>query len=188
MAINRHIYERERKRLPDKAIVSLNRVQMSGSQAAALGALASNCRFFSFYPMSPATDILSHAAAYGTDLPVVVEQAEGEIAAVNMAIGASFDWYKERVQVLTEENHDATDFTKALELAQWDEEQDGIPIGILYESGAQPFHERRETLKRYNLMKRSIRKNSEGRCRGSDESGRLDPNKESRPGVAKRSS
>ncbi len=63
---------------------------MTGAKAAALGALAAGCRFFPFYPMSPGTPIISNAAAYGEHLPIVIEQAEDEIAAVNMAIGASF--------------------------------------------------------------------------------------------------
>lgn len=63
---------------------------MTGAKAAALGALMSDCRFFPFYPMSPATSIISNASAYQDQLPVVIEQAEDEIAAINMAIGASF--------------------------------------------------------------------------------------------------
>ncbi len=66
------------------------KVLMSGAYAAALGALASNCRVFSFYPMSPATGIMASAAEFTDRLPIVVEQAEDELAAVNMAVGASF--------------------------------------------------------------------------------------------------
>jgi 2-oxoglutarate ferredoxin oxidoreductase subunit alpha len=40
--------------------------------------------------MSPATGIMLHLAAHQDDLPVVVEQAEDEIAAVNMVIGAAY--------------------------------------------------------------------------------------------------
>jgi 2-oxoglutarate/2-oxoacid ferredoxin oxidoreductase subunit alpha len=65
-------------------------IVMSGARAAALGALAADCRFFPFYPMSPGTPIITHLAAHARDLPIVVEQAEDEIAAVNMAIGASY--------------------------------------------------------------------------------------------------
>ncbi|SLM28633.1 PorA2 [Desulfamplus magnetovallimortis] len=65
-------------------------VVISGAKAAGLGALASDCRFFPFYPMSPATGVISSVIPYAGKLPVVVEQAEDEIAAVNMAIGASF--------------------------------------------------------------------------------------------------
>lgn len=63
---------------------------LSGAQAAALGALAADCRFISFYPMSPGTSIVSSAVPYTEKLPLVIEQAEDELAAVNMAIGASF--------------------------------------------------------------------------------------------------
>ena len=65
-------------------------VIMSGAKAAALGAITADCRFFPFYPMSPGTSIVTNAAQYVDDLPLVIEQAEDEIAAVNMAIGASF--------------------------------------------------------------------------------------------------
>jgi 2-oxoglutarate/2-oxoacid ferredoxin oxidoreductase subunit alpha len=63
---------------------------MEGSQAMALGALAADCRFAAFYPMSPATGIMEHLVRNSNGLPMVVEQAEDEIAAVNMTIGASF--------------------------------------------------------------------------------------------------
>ncbi|MGD9825188.1 2-oxoacid:acceptor oxidoreductase subunit alpha [Desulfobacter sp.] len=67
-----------------------NNIVLSGAKAAALGALAADCRFFPFYPMSPATGVISNVIPYTEKLPVVVEQAEDEIAAVIMAIGASF--------------------------------------------------------------------------------------------------
>ncbi len=63
---------------------------IKGSHAISLGALAGDCRFAAFYPMSPATDILASLTDYEDDFPLVVEQAEDEIAAVNMIIGASF--------------------------------------------------------------------------------------------------
>lgn len=63
---------------------------VNGSQAVALGALAGDCRFAAFYPMSPATSIMSSLVPYTKNFPLVVEQAEDEIAAVNMILGASF--------------------------------------------------------------------------------------------------
>ena len=63
---------------------------LSGARALALGALAGDCRMAAFYPMSPATGIMAELAEFMADFPVVVEQAEGEIAAINMVIGASF--------------------------------------------------------------------------------------------------
>ena len=67
-----------------------NTVIINGVKAAAMGALASDCRFFSFYPMSPATGIMTSVVPFVDKLPIVMEQAEDEIAAVNMAVGASF--------------------------------------------------------------------------------------------------
>ncbi len=65
-------------------------ILIDGAKAAALGALAGDCRMAAFYPMSPATGILAHLSALSDAFPLVVEQAEDEIAAINMAIGASF--------------------------------------------------------------------------------------------------
>ena len=63
---------------------------MSGNEAIALGAAAAGCKFLSQYPMTPASSIMHWMAAHSTQLGVVVKQAEDELAAVNMAIGASF--------------------------------------------------------------------------------------------------
>jgi 2-oxoglutarate ferredoxin oxidoreductase subunit alpha len=67
-----------------------NRILITGSEAMALGALASNLSFYSAYPMSPATAIMEYLSAKQKSLELLVEQAEDEIAAVNMAIGAFF--------------------------------------------------------------------------------------------------
>lgn len=63
---------------------------LSGNQALGLGAIAAGLQFYSAYPMSPSTTILEYLAAKAEEGEVVVEQAEDEIAAINMAIGASF--------------------------------------------------------------------------------------------------
>jgi 2-oxoglutarate ferredoxin oxidoreductase subunit alpha len=63
---------------------------INGHEAVALGALAAGCQFVAAYPMSPATSILTYLAEKADEFTMVVEQAEDEIAAVNMAIGASF--------------------------------------------------------------------------------------------------
>jgi 2-oxoglutarate ferredoxin oxidoreductase subunit alpha len=63
---------------------------IDGSQALACGALAGDCRFAAFYPMSPSTSVMINLASWQDRFPLVVEQAEDEIAAVNMIIGASF--------------------------------------------------------------------------------------------------
>jgi len=63
---------------------------IEGSRAVALGAVAGDCRVAAFYPMSPATSIMRHLSLLSDEFPLVVEQAEDEIAAANMIIGASF--------------------------------------------------------------------------------------------------
>ncbi len=63
---------------------------MSGNEAIALGAAAAGCKFLSQYPMTPASSIMHWMAAHSPQIGVVVKQAEDELAAINMAIGASF--------------------------------------------------------------------------------------------------
>jgi 2-oxoglutarate/2-oxoacid ferredoxin oxidoreductase subunit alpha len=63
---------------------------MNGNQAIALGAAAAGCKFLAQYPMTPASSIMHWMAAHSTALGIVVKQAEDELAAINMAIGASF--------------------------------------------------------------------------------------------------
>ncbi|ARN57019.1 2-oxoacid:acceptor oxidoreductase subunit alpha [Sedimentisphaera salicampi] len=63
---------------------------VNGAQAVGLGALAGGCNFISSYPMSPSTAVLAFLAQQGGQFGLLAEQAEDEIAAVNMAIGA---WY-----------------------------------------------------------------------------------------------
>lgn len=63
---------------------------ISGNKALALGALTAGLQFYAAYPMSPSTSILEYLAQVSLKMGIAVEQAEDEIAAVNMAIGASF--------------------------------------------------------------------------------------------------
>jgi len=61
-----------------------------GIEAIALGVIASGCKFYSAYPMTPSTGIMNYLAGKEKEYGIVVEQAEDEIAAINMALGASF--------------------------------------------------------------------------------------------------
>ncbi len=63
---------------------------IAGVEAIGFGALASGCKFYSAYPMTPSTGIMNYLAGKEKDYGIVVEQAEDEIAAINMALGASF--------------------------------------------------------------------------------------------------
>lgn len=64
-----------------------NHVMVNGAEAMGAGALAGNMRFYSAYPMSPATSVLNYFNKVKEEANIVVEQAEDEIAAVNQAIG-----------------------------------------------------------------------------------------------------
>jgi 2-oxoglutarate ferredoxin oxidoreductase subunit alpha len=66
------------------------RLMMNGNEAIALGALSAGLKFCAFYPMTPSTSIVLNLAAQAQRMGLIVEQAEDEIAAINMAIGASF--------------------------------------------------------------------------------------------------
>jgi len=67
-----------------------NYKNISGTEAVGIGALAGGCNFVGSYPMSPATGVLTYLANKGKEFDVLVEQAEDEIAALNMVIGS---WY-----------------------------------------------------------------------------------------------
>ncbi len=62
---------------------------LTGNEALALGSLAAGCRFISSYPMTPASGVMQYMAKQVDRLPLAFEQAEDEIAAINMSIGAA---------------------------------------------------------------------------------------------------
>jgi len=63
---------------------------IDGVHALGMGAVMSGCKFYSGYPMTPSTGILDYMASRAEEYSMVVEQAEDEISAINMAVGASF--------------------------------------------------------------------------------------------------
>ena len=63
---------------------------LTGNQGIVLGALGAGCEFYAGYPITPATDIMQELSEYLPQRGGVVIQAEDELAAVAMAIGASF--------------------------------------------------------------------------------------------------
>lgn len=72
------------------AEVNSSRLAMTGHDAIALGALSAGLKFLSLYPLSPATSIATALRAQPQGMDVVVARAEDEMAAINMALGASF--------------------------------------------------------------------------------------------------
>lgn len=63
---------------------------ISGNQAAAYGALVGGVRFVAAYPITPASDVLEYLATPLERLGGALVQAEDELAAINMALGAAY--------------------------------------------------------------------------------------------------
>jgi len=66
------------------------RLLIDGGSAVGFGAIVAGCRFLSAYPMTPGTAVMNFLAGHSKRFNIVVEQAEDEIAAINMVLGASF--------------------------------------------------------------------------------------------------
>ncbi len=77
-------------RLAPPTPTSARRWLVSGNEAAALGAIRGGVRFAAAYPITPATEILEWLAPNLVKMGGVLLQAEDELAAINMIIGASF--------------------------------------------------------------------------------------------------
>lgn len=65
-------------------------IALMGADAVALGAIQAGCTFYSAYPMTPSTGVLHYLAAKQAETGIIVRHSEDEIAAINLAIGASF--------------------------------------------------------------------------------------------------
>ena len=87
--VRRHLNDKPHFTIPATKSTR-QKMLLSGSQALALGAMASGLKFYSGYPMSPATSIMEFIAVHADPYNIIVEQAEDEIAAVNMVIGANY--------------------------------------------------------------------------------------------------
>lgn len=88
--VERNIPERGSLQVKPGAPDGVSRMVVAGNQAIAMGAIAAGCRVYAGYPITPATDIMEFLAS---ELPRVggsVVQAEDEMSALGMAIGASY--------------------------------------------------------------------------------------------------
>lgn len=65
-------------------------IVVTGSQAVGLGALAAGCRHVFGYPITPASDILEFMAAELPKVGGIAIQAEDELAAIGMVVGAGY--------------------------------------------------------------------------------------------------
>lgn len=79
-------FEKKMSPVPDAP----KRLLLSGNEALSLGALKAGVKFMSAYPMTPITTVMLMLAGWGQKYGIVMKQTEDEIAAMNMAIGASY--------------------------------------------------------------------------------------------------
>ncbi|NWF94038.1 MAG: 2-oxoacid:acceptor oxidoreductase subunit alpha [Syntrophaceae bacterium] len=66
------------------------RLLMNGHESVAFGAVSAGLKFCAFYPMSPSTSIAQTLIDCAKEMDLIVVQAEDEIAAINLAVGASY--------------------------------------------------------------------------------------------------
>ncbi len=66
-----------------------SRMFIMGNDATAMGFLAAGGRFFAGYPITPETDIMNFLGRHSAPLGGLVMQAEDELAAINLSIGAA---------------------------------------------------------------------------------------------------
>jgi 2-oxoglutarate ferredoxin oxidoreductase subunit alpha len=78
------------KQLAPPPTSSAKRWLLSGNEATGLGAIRGGVRFAAAYPITPATEVLEWLAPALTKVGGALLQAEDELAAINMIIGASF--------------------------------------------------------------------------------------------------
>ncbi|WP_158057806.1 2-oxoacid:acceptor oxidoreductase subunit alpha [Halorussus halophilus] len=64
-------------------------VLLNGDEAIGMGAIAAGCRFYSGYPITPATDVMEYLMGRIQQYGGTVVQAEDELSAINMALGAA---------------------------------------------------------------------------------------------------
>ncbi|WP_254838376.1 2-oxoacid:acceptor oxidoreductase subunit alpha [Natronomonas marina] len=64
-------------------------VLLNGDEAIGMGALAAGCRFYAGYPITPATDVMEYLKGRIENYGGIVVQAEDELSAINMALGAA---------------------------------------------------------------------------------------------------
>jgi 2-oxoglutarate ferredoxin oxidoreductase subunit alpha len=66
----------------------IRRPFLTGNEALAIGAAAAGCKFYSAYPMTPASTILHWMANHVEETGICVKQGEDELAVMNMTVGA----------------------------------------------------------------------------------------------------
>ncbi|WP_276253999.1 2-oxoacid:acceptor oxidoreductase subunit alpha [Halomontanus rarus] len=73
----------------DLEITDNDYVLLNGDEAIGMGALAAGCRFYAGYPITPATNVMEYLTGRIERYGGHVVQAEDELSAINMALGAA---------------------------------------------------------------------------------------------------
>lgn len=76
--------------LPEATVRDGERLVLTGNQGLTIGALAGGLSFYAGYPITPATDIMEFLAGTLPAMGGTLVQAEDEIAAIAMCLGASY--------------------------------------------------------------------------------------------------
>ena len=66
------------------------KIVIGGNEAFGMGAIAAGLRFYSAYPMTPASHLLHYLVSREQKYDLVVKQTEDELAAIQYAMGAGF--------------------------------------------------------------------------------------------------
>ena len=67
----------------------LRKKLIKGNEAIAMAAIDAGCRYFFSYPITPQSDIPEYLSRHLPEVGGTFLQAESEIAAINMVLGAS---------------------------------------------------------------------------------------------------
>ncbi len=66
------------------------RIYVTGNEALSLGMIKAGVKFYAAYPMTPASSILHYMISVSREKDIIVVQAESEIAAAQMVLGAAW--------------------------------------------------------------------------------------------------
>ncbi|MGQ4891123.1 MAG: 2-oxoacid:acceptor oxidoreductase subunit alpha [Candidatus Njordarchaeia archaeon] len=84
------IKDEEAKLNLQKYATGKRKLLLSGNEAVGLGAIKAGLKFFAAYPITPASPLFHYLAGKQYEKNIVVLQAESEVAAINMVMGAAY--------------------------------------------------------------------------------------------------
>lgn len=86
----KNLFEKNSVPLLDASSTPSSTYLLTGTEAIGFGALSAGVQFYSAYPMTPSSALMTFMADAQENFPLVLKHAEDEIAAINEALGASF--------------------------------------------------------------------------------------------------